>query len=127
MLKRFIAASVLLTICITVCVSSYFIVSKLSEEITLELNTALEYIENNEIEKADKKVISSEEKWEKYKTVFDIFLDHTMLESINVDLPSIEPLIESGSIETAKEKIENSINALKGVIDEQRISIGNIL
>ena len=127
MLKRFIAASVLLTICITVCVSSYFIVSKLSEEITLELNTALEYIKNNEIEKADKKVISSEEKWEKYKTVFDIFLDHTMLESINVDLPSIEPLIESGSIETAKEKIENSINALKGVIDEQRISIGNIL
>lgn len=127
MLKRFIMAMILLGICITVCVGSYFTLKNLCEEITLDLNTALEYIERDEIQKGDEAIIRSEEKWKKYKTVFDIFLDHKILENINIDLPSIRPLIESGSVETAKEKIEDSINALEGIFDEQKISIGNIL
>ena len=127
MLKRFIAAAILFGVCIAVCVSSYFVVKNLCEEITLDLNAALEYVERGEMQKADEAIVSGEKKWDKYKTVFDIFLDHTMLENINIDLPSIRPLIESGSVEPAKEKIEDSINALKGILDEQKISIGNIL
>lgn len=127
MKKRLISGILLLLFCLTVCTSSYFIVNDLAENLNSRLEEALKEIENSNIPQAEKAVEDCEKKWDKYKTVFDIFLNHSMLEDLNVDLLSIGALLESGSRETAKEKIEDSISALKGVLDEQKISIGNIL
>ena len=106
MLKRLIAALILLSACVTICISSYVVVNKLSKTLNDDLQAVLDTIEKNDIKNAHEKINICEKKWNKYKTTFDIFLDHSMLEELNVDLPSIGPLLESGSIETAKEKIE---------------------
>ncbi len=127
MIKRLIAALSMLVFCVLICVASFIVINNLTGKVIESLKETVTAVENNDIEKAKNTIEEAEEKWDKYKPVFDIFLDHSLLEDLSVNLPSIKPFLKNESFEAAKEKLEESIYALEGVIDEQRISIGNIL
>ena len=67
------------------------------------------------------------EKLQKENLSFNVFLDHTTLDALDSSLPSILEILSSGDSEKAFEEIQKSIAVLNDIIEEQKISIGNVL
>ncbi|MGN1419234.1 MAG: DUF4363 family protein [Acutalibacteraceae bacterium] len=126
MLKRFCASALLLILCIFTCVSSSIVVTRTAEKIKETLSETAVYLKNGEPEKACEVFETCEERFDRDKTTFDVFLNHSDTDKLSHDIAEIRPLILSGNSEFALEKIEESISVLNEIIDEQKLSIGNV-
>lgn len=126
-MKRMILAILLLALCFAFCISSYFTLDKRTKEIITLLEGASSDIMENNTEQAEIKIKKCEDKWNENQNLFSVFLNHKMLENLSISVPSLLPLMKKSEKNIALEKIEESINGLKAIMDEQRIKIGNIL
>jgi len=126
-MKRMILALTLLVICFSLCTASYFMLEKRADALIEDLQSAAEYIENKEYKNAAASLEKCSKRWEKDQTVFSIFLNHHMIENLSIDLPSLLPLLQKEKYDITLEKTEECINEIMTVVEEQKISIGNIL
>lgn len=126
-MKRMILAILLLVLCFAFCISSYFTLDKRTQEIIALLESASADIMENNTEQAEIKIKKCEDKWNENQNLFSVFLNHKMLENLSISVPSLLPLMKKSERDIALEKIEESINGLKAIMDEQKIKIGNIL
>lgn len=122
-----ILAILLLVLCFAFCISSYFTLDKRTQEIIALLESASADIMENNTEQAEIKIKKCEDKWNENQNLFSVFLNHKMLENLSISVPSLLPLMKKSERDIALEKIEESINGLKAIMDEQKIKIGNIL
>lgn len=127
MLKRLVAALALLALCIAICFSSSYLISKASNDLTQTLESTARLLDENKNAEAAEKMRGCEDKWNDYSDIFSIFLDHNELQVLNINIPSVEALIAQNNNDIALEKIEEIINSLDEITHEQKINIGNIL
>lgn len=127
MVKRLICAILLLTLCFSLCAISYFELDKMTADLINELEKASVYLKDRDDQKAQEQIQIVLDKWAKYRPVMSIFLDHSQLEDLSCDIPSIKPLSYKGNEDEAVEISEHCINALREIMEEQKISFANIL
>lgn len=126
MTKRILWSAFLLVLCLAFCISSYRVVEKSINE-TVEELTILSELLQNESEESIKTAEQCEEKWKITQERLNMFLDHSLLETISEEIPSIAFLAKRGYYDLASESTLKSINALKQILNEQELIIGNIL
>lgn len=127
MVKRLICAVVLLALCFSFCALSYFELDKMTTDLIDELEKASTYLKSENTEAAKKQIDAVLNKWEKDKAIMSIFLNHSHLENLSIDIPSIKPLSYKGNEDEAAEIAQRCINSLKEIMEEQKISLANIL
>ena len=126
-MKRLFLALMLLAFCFSTAVFGFFSLKKSCLELKNTLESAAAYIENDNKSAALRALESTGEKWKKQRLVFNIFLDHTTLDTLDSSLPSLSEIFKNGNSEPAFEEIQKNIAVLEDIVEEQRISIGNIL
>ena len=125
-MKRFLFALLLLFFCFATAFFGFCRLEKSSLELIQKLSAAAELIKSGNISKAGDE-LKKVEKLQKENLSFSVFLDHTTLDALDSSLPSILEILSSGDSEKAFEEIQKSIAVLNDIIEEQKISIGNVL
>ena len=126
MYKRLIFVLILLSICIAISIGSFFAVSYMSDDLTRRLDSFLMYSENGNNKEAVKAIDGCIEKLEFYEKVYAIILDHNLFENIMITIPSIMYLYETGNTDEAMDKCFESIETLKIIVHEQKLSFENV-
>lgn len=126
-MNRLFLALILLLLCFSTAVFGFYSLEKSCLDLEDTLKSAASLIENNKRENALKTLESVDEKWKKQRIIFNIFLDHTTLDTLDSSLPSLSKIFKSGDDEMTFEEIQKNIAVLEDIVEEQRISIGNIL
>lgn len=125
MTKRILWALFLLFLCISFCLSSYAVTKKCVNSMTDDLTELSDLIINND-NKSALKARRCKEKWDKMQGILNIFLDHLALETVSLEIPSIEKYIIEGHSLSAYSSTLNAINSLAQIMNEQQLSIGNV-
>lgn len=125
MTKRILWAVFLLVLCVSFCLSSYFVTKKCVDSLTDDLIQLSDMIKSGD-KKSEIKAKECTDKWDKMQGLLNIFLDHSMLESISQEIPSIEKFIKQGYNQLAYNSTLKSINSLSQIMNEQQLSIGNV-
>ncbi len=126
-MNRLFLALILLLLCFSTAVFGFYSLEKSCLDLEDTLKSAASLIENNKRENALKTLESVDAKWKKQRIIFNIFLDHTTLDTLDSSLPSLSKIFKSGDDEMTFEEIQKNIAVLEDIVEEQRISIGNIL
>ncbi len=126
-MNRLFLALILLLLCFSTAVFGFYSLEKSCLDLEATLKSAASLIENNKRENALKTLESVDAKWKKQRIIFNIFLDHTTLDTLDSSLPSLSKIFKSGDDEMTFEEIQKNIAVLEDIVEEQRISIGNIL
>lgn len=126
-MKRIFLAFILLIFCFSAAIFGYFGLKKSCFELKATLESAADFIESKNEESAFEMLKTVSEQWEKRKLVFSVFLDHTTLDTLDSSLPSLSKIFKSGDSKLAFEEIQKSIAVLDDIVEEQKISIANIL
>ena len=126
-MNRLFLALILLLLCFSTAVFGFYSLEKSCLDLESTLKSAASLIENNKRENALKTLESVDAKWKKQRIIFNIFLDHTTLDTLDSSLPSLSKIFKSGDDEMTFEEIQKNIAVLEDIVEEQRISIGNIL
>lgn len=126
-MKRFFLALLLLIFCFSIAIYGFHCLEKTSFQLIEMLEKAGSMIFEGETKKAENALRDIEKAWEKNRLAFNVFLDHTTLDTLDSSLPALFEIFKSGSMEQAFEEIQKSIAVLKDIVEEQKISIGNIL
>ncbi len=125
-MKRFFFAVLILIACFATAISGSVILQKSCEKITDELEKASVSILNGEDETGV--VLSKiEESWKKERLKFSVFLDHSTVDTLDESLLTISEMYSLGEEQTVFETIRESIAVLNDIVEEQRITLGNIL
>ncbi|MBQ8029279.1 MAG: DUF4363 family protein [Clostridia bacterium] len=127
MTKRLVISAVLLLFCFSLCFVSYFSLNFMTDELKNQLEAVCFHLEEKEFQKAFEQSEITNQKWEKFRPVMAIFLEHDAIEGISVDIPTIKNLSNEKSADEAFELCQKAINSLKEIMEEQKISIANIL
>lgn len=127
MLKKSIVVIILLSLCITISVGSYFLIEKISEDLLSDLTTFLMYAENGEEDLATISIKKCSEKLEDYEKIYAVFLNHNLFEDLMISIPSVLYLYKSNNSDEAMEKCLESVETLKILVHEQKICFENIL
>lgn len=125
MIKRLSLAATLLVVCFSLCFLSYFSLNKMTNELVFQLEIFCENADSNKDE-AQNAVSKCNTLWNKYHKYYSIFLDHSLFETLNINLPAIKPLYSAGNEDEALQKGLESIYTLKTIMEEQEVNIGNI-
>lgn len=126
MYRRLIFISVLLIVCITISIGSFYSVSKMSEELISGLNEFKICVQKKEESEAVRIIDNCIEKLGKYEKLYAVFLDHNLFENIIITIPSIKNLYVTGNTDEALDKCYESIETLKIIVKEQKLSFENI-
>ena len=126
-MNRLFLALILLLLCFSTAVFGFYSLEKSCLDLEDTLKSAASLIENDKRRNALKTLESVDEKWKKQRIIFNIFLDHTTLDTLDSSLPSLSKIFTSGDDEMTFEEIQKNIAVLEDIVEEQRISIGNIL
>ncbi len=126
-MNRLLLALVLLVLCFSTAVFGFFSLKKSCIDLETTLESAAFFIREDKPVKVNEALVSVERKWKKQRIVFNVFLDHTTLDTLDSSLPSLSKLFRSGDNEATFEEIQKSIAVLEDIVEEQRISLGNIL
>ena len=126
-MKRFFLAVLLLLFCFSVAFYGFHRLEKSSFRLIEKLESAGEMISSGKSTKAKESLKEIENEWKKERLSFSVFLDHTTLDTLDSSLPALFEILKSGDEEQAFEEIQKSIAVLKDIVEEQKISIGNIL
>ena len=126
-MNRLFLALILLILCFSTAVFGFYSLEKSCLDLEDTLKSAASLIENDKRRNALKTLESVDEKWKKQRIIFNIFLDHTTLDTLDSSLPSLSKIFKSGDDEMTFEEIQKNIAVLEDIVEEQRISIGNIL
>ena len=126
MYKRLLLVIILLLLCITISIGSFFTVSYISEDLTEELENFLIYAEEDNEILTLVTIDNCIEKLNSYEKIYAIFLDHSLFESLMIAVPSIKHLYETGNSDEAMDKCFESIETLKIIVHEQKPSFENV-
>lgn len=126
-MKRFFLALALLAFCFSVAFFGFRRLEKSSFLLIEKLETAGDLITCGETLKAEASLEEVEASWKNERVFFGVFLDHTTLDTLDSSLPAIFEILKSGNEESAFEEIQKSIAVLEDIVEEQKISLGNIL
>ncbi len=126
-MKRFLLAVLLLAFCFGTALFGFHCLEKSSGKLIADLEEAAQLISREDTNKALKKLENIESKWKKERLSFNVFLDHTTLDNLDSSLPAISKILSSGDASQAFEEIQKNIAVLTDIVEEQKISIGNIL
>lgn len=126
-MNRLLLALVLFILCFSTAVFGFFSLKKSCIDLENTLESAAFFIREDKPVKVNEALVSVERKWKKQRIVFNVFLDHTTLDTLDSSLPSLSKLFRSGDNEATFEEIQKSIAVLEDIVEEQRISLGNIL
>lgn len=126
-MKRFLLSALLLAFCFGTAFYGYGKLENSSKKLIVELEFAAELLNKNDTDGALEKLESLEKIWDNERLSFNIFLDHTTLDTLDSSLPAISKILSSGDKPQAFEEIQKNIAVLNDIVEEQRISIGNIL
>lgn len=126
-MKRIFLAVVLLAFCFGTALYGFHCLEKSSAKLIADLEVASRLINEKNTNEALEQLQKIESEWKKKRLSFNIFLDHTTLDSIDSSLPVIAKILSSGNDTQAFEEIQKNIAVFADIVDEQRISIGNIL
>ena len=126
MYKRLIFVLILLILCISLGVGSFITIEKISKNLTDDLESFIRYSQLNYREKAIDSIDSCIEKLDSYEKIYAVFLDHNLFECIMISIPSIKQLYVTGNQDEATEKCFESIETIKIIVNEQKLSLENI-
>ncbi len=126
-MKRLFLAIMLLVFCFSTAVFGFFSLKKSCLDLEITLESAAVHIENDNKSAAFHALESVGETWKKRRLVFNVFLDHTTLDTLDSSLPMLSEILKNGNIEPVFEEIQKNIAVLEDIVEEQRINIGNIL
>ena len=129
-MKRFFLALLLLIFCFSIAFYGFHCLEKSSFQLIEMLEKAGSMIFEGETKKAENALKDIEKTWRKDRLAFNVFLDHTTLDTLDSSLPALFEIFKSGSSgskEQTFEEIQKSIAVLEDIVEEQKISIGNIL
>lgn len=126
-MKRFFLAITLLVFCFSVAIYGFVSLEKSCGKLIGELDCAASLIVSGNTEEAENALKKIDESWKRERLSFNIFLDHTTLDTLDSSLPALCEILNSGDEEQAFEEIQKNIAVLEDIVEEQRISIGNIL
>lgn len=126
-MNRLFLALILLLLCFSTAVFGFYSLENSCLDLEATLKSAASLIENGKRENALKTLESVDAKWKTQRIIFNIFLDHTTLDTLDSSLPSLSKIFRSGDDEMTFEEIQKNIAVLEDIVEEQRISVGNIL
>ncbi|MCM1544498.1 MAG: DUF4363 family protein, partial [Ruminococcus sp.] len=95
-MKRLIFALFLLLLCFFFCASSYYLLDTKTDKLISLLEGASNSITVNDESSAAKSLENCATDWKADQNIFHVFLNHKMLESLNINIPSILPLLQKG-------------------------------
>lgn len=126
MYKRLIFVLLLLLLCIGISVGSFFAVNKMSSKLTSDLEKFQINAESNNVATAVEAIDACIENLERYEKIYAVFLDHNIFENIMITIPSIKYLYETGNSDEAMDKCFESIETLRIVVHEQKLTFENV-
>ena len=124
--KRLVFVLILLSICLMISIGSYVIVSYISEDLSSELNAFRVSAENGNENEALEALDTCIDKLKLYEKIYAVFLDHNLFENIMITIPTVRHLYESGNIDESMDKCFESIEILKIIVHEQKLSLENV-
>lgn len=126
-MKRFVFALILLLCCFSLSVFGFHKIEKSCSVLVSTLENAATELEKGEKEKALSSLEKVREQWEEEKLSFNVFLDHTTLDTLDSSLPALSKILEGSEDEQIFDEIQKTIAVLRDIVEEQKISLGNIL
>lgn len=126
-MKKLVFAFILLFCCFSLSVFGLHKIEKSCSALISTLEEASAALENGEAETASRSLERVRVQWEKEKLSFNVFLDHTTLDTLDASLPAISKTLEEGEKKQVFDEIQKTIAVLSDIVEEQKISLGNIL
>ncbi len=127
MLKRLILSIILLLLCFSVGIGSYVYVENSAQNLAEDFQEVYDLMQAQQYTQAIEKLSDTQEKWDNVEFWYNIFLDYSLFEQLEINIALLEDLIEIKSYEYANTKLLETIQTLKSIIHEQKISLGNVL
>lgn len=127
MLKRLILSVILLIMCFGVGVGSYVYVEKSAQDLAEDFQEVYDLMQAQQYEQAIENLSDAQGKWDNVELWYNIFLDYSLFEQLEINIALLEDLIEIQSYEYANTKLLQIIQTLNSIIHEQKISFGNVL
>lgn len=121
-MKRFFISAALLGICLVLCVVENLYLENSFEE--LENNLTLISSNYDDTQTVLKVVNDSRKNWEDRCNILSLFINHTTLEEIGLELKSLETSILSNDLAyEIKSRINNILYLTKNISDNERFGI----
>lgn len=127
MIKRLIFSLVLLALCFLIGIGSYIYIETTASTLAQDFEQAYELMQAKQYEQASELIATTTEKWNSVKTWYNIFLDYSLFEQLEINIPLLPQLIETQNYDYAITKLLEIIETYNSIVHEQKISFGNVL
>lgn len=127
MIKRLILSLILLAFCFSVGIGSYIYIENSATELIQDFEQVYTYMQDEQYNSANELMQQTQQKWDISKTWYNMFLDYSQFEQLEINIPLTQELIENENYEYASTKLLEIIETYNSIIHEQKISFGNVL
>lgn len=125
-MKRLITAVILICAAVFLSVFGYYDMKKSSEMLINSLEETINAIESGDENTADSKLKDSLDIWEKHKTRFEMYINHSELDDLQDQTKELEQYLGGKRESEVKELCLDCISKLEHIIDGETPSIGEI-
>lgn len=126
-MKRLIISVLLLCLIFGFCAFSYSFIQKKVAELDAELALCIEYINEENYGDAKEKIDDSSVFWQKNQGKFKMLVEGAFCETVENCLDSIRFCFEEKEYTQAKNSVNECRNALRQILENERLSIEVVL
>ncbi len=122
-MKRIWFAVIFLVLAVIICVSEQYYVKNVYIDLTLKIETAQDYAENNNKEKLNNSISEIKRYWDNNNELLCTIADHGVLDDLGAEINALN----ADDPEETNNSLETTRALTKIFYENQRISFANIL